>query len=179
MTTAPLALDHLLPPLFVEHVAALAIGLAAALAALFTPLRVLRAVALPTWLLAIGLLLATDLFGVEVNAAQRWLLIPGLGLRFQPVEIAKLATLLAVVAVVARNPGRRELSPRRGAVAVAIVRRGKKVANQLQNPPIAIGIGAPDLGTTARSFRAQLGSIGLREGARPEHVGSRRGRQER
>lgn len=134
-STAPLALDHLLPPLFVEHVAALAIGLAAALAALFTPLRVLRAVALPTWLLAIGLLLATDLFGVEVNAAQRWLLIPGLGLRFQPVEIAKLATLLAVVAVVARNPGRRELSPRRGAVAVAIVAI-----------PVALLVRQPDFG---------------------------------
>ena len=120
-STAPLALDRMLPPLFVEHVGALTVGLLAALAALLTPMRAVRALALPAWFAAIALLIATDLFGVEVNGARRWLPVPGLGIRFQPVEIAKLATLLAVCTVVAKNPGRRELSPRRGAAAVAIV----------------------------------------------------------
>jgi len=134
-STAPLALDRMLPPLFVEHVAALLIGLAVATAAMLTPLRLLRAIALPSWLLAVGLLVATDIFGVTVNGAQRWLPVPGTGLRFQPVEIAKLATLLAVVTVVARNPGRRELSPRRGAAAVAIVAI-----------PVALLVRQPDFG---------------------------------
>jgi cell division protein FtsW len=134
-STAPLALDRLLPPLFVEHVGALALGLVAATAALLTPLRWLRALALPAWGLAVALLLATDLFGVEVNGAKRWLPIPGLGFRFQPVEVAKLATLLAVCNVVARNPARRELSPRRGAAAVAIVAI-----------PVALLVRQPDFG---------------------------------
>jgi cell division protein FtsW len=81
------------------------------------------------------MLAATDVLGVEVNGAQRWLPVPGLGIRFQPVEIAKLATLLAVCAVVARNPGRRELSPRRGAAAVAIVA-----------VPVALLVRQPDFG---------------------------------
>ena len=134
-STAPLALDRMLPPLFVEHMAALLIGLAVAAVAMLTPLRLLRAVALPSWLIAVGLLVATDLVGVTVNGAQRWLPVPGTGLRFQPVEIVKLATLLAVVTVVARNPGRRELSPRRGAAAVAIVAI-----------PVALLVRQPDFG---------------------------------
>jgi cell division protein FtsW len=134
-STAPLALDRLLPPLFVEHVGALAIGLVAGTLAMLTPLRLLRVVALPAWALAVGLLLANDLFGVEVNGARRWLPVPGLGIRFQPVEIAKLATLLAVCAVVARNPGRRDLSVSRGSAAVAIVAI-----------PVALLVRQPDFG---------------------------------
>lgn len=134
-STAPLALDRLLPPLFVEHVGALAVGLVAATAAMLTPLHVLRALALPAWLVAVALLLANHLIGIEVNGATRWLPLPGLGIRFQPVEIAKLATLLAVCAVVARNPGRRELSVGRDAAAVAIVAL-----------PVALLVRQPDFG---------------------------------
>ena len=108
-STAPLALDQLLPPLFVEHMGALAIGLAAATAAMLMPLHVLRALALPAWLVAVALLVANHLIGIEVNGATRWLPVPGLSIRFQPVEIAKLATLLAVFAVVAHHPRPREL----------------------------------------------------------------------
>lgn len=134
-STAPLALDRLLPPLFVEHVVALAVGLTAATAAMLTPLHVLRALALPAWLVAVALLVANHLIGIEVNGATRWLPVPGLGIRFQPVEIAKLATLLAVCAVVAHNPGRRELSVGRGAAAVAIVAL-----------PVALLVRQPDFG---------------------------------
>jgi len=134
-STAPLALDRILPPLFVEHLGALMLGLLAASVAMLTPLRLLRALALPAWAFAVCLLIANDLFGVEVNGAQRWLPVPGIGIRFQPVEIAKLATLLAVCAVVARNPGRRELSGRRGAAAVAIVAI-----------PVALLVRQPDFG---------------------------------
>lgn len=134
-STAPLALDQLLPPLFVEHMGALAIGLAAATAAMLMPLHVLRALALPAWLVAVALLVANHLIGIEVNGATRWLPVPGLSIRFQPVEIAKLATLLAVCAVVAHNPGRRELSMGRGTAAVAIVAL-----------PVALLVRQPDFG---------------------------------
>lgn len=120
-STAPLALDHTLPPLFIDHVKALAVGGIACFAAIYAPLHAFRALAIPFWCIAVLLLAATDLFGVEVNGAQRWLAIPGAGFRFQPVEIVKLATLLAVAAVVARREGRSELSPRRAGAAIAIV----------------------------------------------------------
>ena len=119
--TAPLALDHAIPPLFVEHLAALGLGCVVALVAAFTPLNRIRALALPAWALSVLLLAATDIFGVEVNGAQRWLPVPLLGIRFQPVEIAKLTSLLAVVAVVTNSPGRHGLPASRGAVAIGIV----------------------------------------------------------
>lgn len=120
-STAPLALDQTVPPLFVDHVKALVVGGVAAGVAMYIPLPLLRALAIPFWCVAVLLLVATDLFGVEVNGAQRWLAVPGAGFRFQPVEIVKLATLLAIAAVVARREGRMELSPRRAIAAVGIV----------------------------------------------------------
>ena len=120
-STAPLALDHTLPPLFIDHVKALVVGGIACFAAMYAPLHAFRALAIPFWGIAVLLLAATDVAGVEVNGAQRWLAIPGAGFRFQPVEIVKLATLLAVAAVVARREGRTELSPRRAGAAIAIV----------------------------------------------------------
>jgi len=133
--TAPLALDRAVPPLFLEHLGALALGLTAALGVLFLPLGRLRAGALPAWAVGVVLLIATDLFGAEVNGAQRWLPVPPLGIRFQPVEIAKLTTLLAVVAIVTNSPGRGGLSPWRGAVAIGIVAL-----------PVALLLRQPDFG---------------------------------
>ena len=109
-TTAPLSIDQTIPPLFVQHMTALAIGLITATAAACVPLVIWHRMALPSWLLGVVRMLATFLFGVEVNGAQRWLEIPGTGFRFQPVEPVKFATLLAVAAVVAPQDGRAQLS---------------------------------------------------------------------
>jgi len=133
--TAPLALDRVVPPLFLEHLGALALGALAAAVAIVTPLRWIRAAALPMWGVSVLLLLATDLAGVEVNGAQRWLAVPLLGIRFQPVEIAKFTSLLAVVAVVTNSPGNRGLSAWRGAVAIGVV-----------SLPVALLLRQPDFG---------------------------------
>jgi cell division protein FtsW len=101
--TAPLARGETLPPLFVRHVAGLALGVACALGVQRVPLRFWRRAALPLWAAALGLLLATALLGVRVNGAQRWLALPGIGLRIQPAELAKWATLLAAAALLARH----------------------------------------------------------------------------
>ena len=108
--TAPLALRESVPPLFLQHLKALCGGLALAAAASFVPLRFWHRCAMPLWAVGVLLLLATYLFGAETNGAQRWLVIPGIGFRFQPVEPVKCATLLAVAASVARQPGRQGLS---------------------------------------------------------------------
>ena len=134
-TTAALALDQHLPPLFLKHIGALALGLGAAGVCLGIPLAGWRALAVPAWALAVLLLAMTAIFGVEVNGAQRWLPIPGTGFRFQPVELVKIATLIAVTAVVSVGDGRRELESRRAIVAAGLAAL-----------PIALLLRQPDLG---------------------------------
>lgn len=105
--TAPLAWEKTLPPHFVRHAATLFFGGAVAALFMHLPLGVVRRAALPLWAGAVGLLVATLAIGVSVHDARRWLEIPGLGLRFQPGELAKWATLLAVAAWLARvDPAR-------------------------------------------------------------------------
>ena len=118
--TAALALDTKVPPLFSDHMIGLAIGLAAAAGAYAMPALALLRLAMPFWLFTVAMLLATLAFGVEVNGAQRWLELPGLALRFQPGELAKCATLIAVAAWLSRKDDRRELSTRRSIQAAGI-----------------------------------------------------------
>jgi cell division protein FtsW len=134
-TTAPLALGDRLPPLFLNHLAALALGLCAAFVAALLPIVAWHRLALPLWFVGVALLIATTFLGVEVNGARRWLDRPGLPFRFQPVELAKCATLLAVASVVAPRDGRGELS-----------RRQTLVAMGLTLPPVALLLNQPDLG---------------------------------
>jgi cell division protein FtsW len=134
-TTAPLALGDRLPPLFLNHLAALALGLCAAFVAALLPIVAWHRLALPLWFVGVALLIATTFLGVEVNGARRWLDLPGLPFRFQPVEFAKCATLLAVASVVAPRDGRGELS-----------RRQTLVAMGLTLPPVALLLNQPDLG---------------------------------
>lgn len=118
--TAALALDSVIPPLFFDHLVGLAIGLAAAAVAFNVPVPLLRATALPFYLLCLLLLAATLAFGVEVNGAQRWLSVPGLGIRFQPGELTKCATLIAIATLLSRKDDRREISTRRSLQAAAM-----------------------------------------------------------
>lgn len=116
--TAALALDARFPPLFFNHLSGLCLGLVAAAVAYAMPSALLRRLALPFWGLTVALLLATILFGIEVNGAQRWLALPGL--RFQPGELAKCATLIAVAAWLSRKDDRREISTRRSVQAAGL-----------------------------------------------------------
>jgi cell division protein FtsW len=116
--TAALALDAPIPPLFFDHLLGLVLGLAAAAVAYAMPAAWLRRLALPFWAVSVALLVTTLLFGVEVNGAQRWVSLPGL--RFQPGELAKCATLIAVAAWLSRKDDRREISTRRSVQAAGI-----------------------------------------------------------
>lgn len=118
--TAALSLDTKVPPLFFDHLSGLILGLAAGTGAYFLPATALRRMAIPFWLFTLVLLFSTLAFGVEVNGAQRWLEIPGLQLRFQPGELAKFATLIAVASWLSRKDDRRELSMRRSVQAAGI-----------------------------------------------------------
>lgn len=118
--TAPLALERAVPPHFVRQVGALALGSALALIASRLPLRVWHALALPLWLASMLALVATAVFGDEAGGAKRWLAIPGFGLRFQPAEVARFATVLAVAVALSRREGRADVRMRRFATALAL-----------------------------------------------------------
>jgi len=134
-TTAPLSIGEPIPPHFLRHTGAILVGAMLAFAASRLPPRVWHALALPLWTLSLALLAATLLFGVRVNGAQRWLAIPGTTSAFQPTELAKFATVMAVAAV---------LSRRNGHAAVPISRFG--IALALAGVPAALCLFQPDLG---------------------------------
>lgn len=133
--TAPLALDSLLPPLFLKHLGAAALGAAIAFGAARTPLVWVRRAAIPLWMLGVALLVATEVVGVRVNGAQRWLSLGAV--RFQPAELAKLFTLLAVAHIAARSEGR---GPLPGHAILTIV--------GLTAVPVAFLLAQPDLGSS-------------------------------
>jgi cell division protein FtsW len=95
-TTAPLSIGRTLPPHFVRHLCVAALAFAIAALALRVPLAVWRRIAPALWGFSVLLLFATLVFGDSANGAQRWLRVPHLGVAFQPVELAKWATLLVV-----------------------------------------------------------------------------------
>ncbi|WP_027472410.1 FtsW/RodA/SpoVE family cell cycle protein [Saccharicrinis fermentans] len=52
---------------------------------------------------SIGLLLITLVTGMSLNQASRWLTVPGIGISFQPSELAKLALIMYIARTLARN----------------------------------------------------------------------------
>nr|MCU0259162.1 FtsW/RodA/SpoVE family cell cycle protein [Solirubrobacteraceae bacterium] len=117
--TSAMADGATLPPLFLRHVVGVALGLALGIGAYRMPLALWRRAASGLWIASVALLAVTDVFGVQVNGARRWLQIPGLG-QFQPAEVAKLATLLAVASVLARREGQSAFSLRSLALPAAL-----------------------------------------------------------
>ena len=144
--TAALDVEHAVPPLFLRHLGALGVALVAALALSRVPLPLWRRLALPFWCVSILLLAATLFLAPEVKGAQRWLPLPGLDLRFQPGELVKWTTLLAVAAVLSRREGR-----------AAVSRRQFFLALGLGLLPAGLFYQQPDLGSAAVVF----GLVGL------------------
>lgn len=121
-TTAPLAMGEVLPPLALRHLAGVLAALVCATLASRVPLVAWRRLALPIWIGAAGLLAATLLFGIEANGARRWLTVPGLPIALQPAEFARLATVLALAAVLSRRRERaRHPAPLRPALVLVAV----------------------------------------------------------
>jgi cell division protein FtsW len=152
--TATQALDRAVPLQFLRQAAGLGAGVLGALVAARIPLGVWYRVALPAWGLSVLMLLLVPFLGVEENGARRWLPLPGLGGVVQPGEFAKLASVLAVAAVLARREGRAEVSGRRLLVALAV-----------GGLPAALLLAQPDLGS-AVVIAALVGGVLLVAGAR-------------
>lgn len=138
-TTAALDIEVNVPPLFRQHLLALLAGCAGMAIGIVLPLRIWQRLALPLWVAGIGLLVLTYFVGIEANGARRWL---ELGIRFQPVEIVKFATLLVVAAAVAPRDGRKDLSNRRAGLALGL----------FTLPPVLLLLAQPDLGNAVLLF---------------------------
>jgi cell division protein FtsW len=171
--TAPFASDGTLglSPHFVRHATAVAAAAAAGFAVSRLPLPVWRHLALPMWACAVVLLVATLADGVTVNGARRWLALPALGVRFQPAEPAKLATVLAVAALLGRRDEKRPNSPSRlwAPALVALVPAGLLVAQpDLGNAVLVLLLVAAMLfvaGTPLRAFTWPVARAGAGLGA--------------
>jgi cell division protein FtsW len=133
--TAPLALEAAIPPYFVRHVLAALLGAGLVLVTARVPLAAWHRLALPLWAGSLVLLAATLVLGIAGGGARRWLPVPGLGFAFQPVELTKLATVLAVAALLGRRDGRAGVHAPRLGLALA-----------LGVAPAAICLAQPDLG---------------------------------
>jgi cell division protein FtsW len=159
--TAPLTMSapgtgRTLPPHFARHLLAVAVSLICVMVAIRIPLRFWQRLAVPIWFACLIALAATLVAGVEVGGARRWLPVPGLaglgglGLRVQPAEFAKWATLMAVCAMLAgpgwrrssrskrpqRSDGKRRLQPVPTALGLAL-------------PPLVLLVAQPDFGSAA------------------------------
>jgi len=102
-TTAVQALGESIPRLAQRHTAGVMLAALVILAASRVPLQRWRRLAFPLWVAGVALLFATLLVGHSANGAQRWLTIPGLPMALQPAEFARLASVLAVAALLARG----------------------------------------------------------------------------
>ena len=134
--TAPLALDQPLPPHFLRHALAALVGGALVVVGARIPLAAWHRAALPLWVFSMLLLAATLAVGLTGGGATRWLSVPGFGFAFQPVELTKLATVLAVAALLGRRDGR----------AAGVGRERLLVALALGAAPAALAVLQPDLG---------------------------------
>ncbi len=127
--------DDTFSPHFVRHAAGLAMGAGLMLGAARIPLLGWFRLAYALYGVAIALLVATLVLGFVAGGARRWVMLPG-GVVFQPVEFAKLATVLAVCAFLARNDARGDLSLRTCVHALVFA-----------GVPMALCLLQPDLGS--------------------------------
>ncbi|HVP31456.1 MAG TPA: putative lipid II flippase FtsW [Myxococcota bacterium] len=126
-----------LSPYFLRHAEGVLAAAALGFLASRLPLSTWRRSALVFWLGCVALLAATLVLGVRVNGARRWLEVPGVG-HFQPVEFAKVATLLVASSFLARRQGDSAFGLR-GLLPIAVV----------VGIPTALLLGQPDLGNAA------------------------------
>ena len=102
-TTAAQAIGEPFPPLAVRHIAGVLMASLTAVVVGRIPIHYWRRLARPAWLLGIALLVLTLASGLAANGARRWLAVPGLPIAIQPAEFARVATVLAVSAVLAHG----------------------------------------------------------------------------
>ena len=124
-----------------------ALGLVAFLVGFGVDYLKLAKFALPIYIVSLALLVAVLLFGQEVGGARSWLGVGGL--RLQPSELAKVATVLLLARYLAAS-NRRVLSLKEVGVAALVA-----------GVPMALVALSPDLGSAAMFVPMLLGMLVL------------------
>ena len=65
------------------------------------PTNIFKSLALPAYLVSLFLLLAVLVMGKQISGSKSWLMVGAVG--FQPSEIAKIGTIMAIAAYLSRN----------------------------------------------------------------------------
>jgi rod shape determining protein RodA len=65
------------------------------------PTNIFKSLAVPAYLASLLLLVAVLVMGKQISGSKSWLMVGGIG--FQPSEIAKIATIMAIAAYLSRN----------------------------------------------------------------------------
>jgi len=102
-TTAPQALSESVPRLAQRHVMGIVFAAVVILVSARIPLQSWRRHAPKLWIGGVALLGITLMVGLSANGAQRWLSIPGLPLSLQASEFSRVATVVAIAAILARG----------------------------------------------------------------------------
>lgn len=108
----------------IKQAVALAVGLAVMVVAAVLDYRWIRALAPVLWIGSVGLLVAVLVpgIGTEVNGARRWIDLPGFNL--QPSEIAKIAIIISVAAILYERRGHPNIRTVLAASAVVAIPSG-------------------------------------------------------
>jgi cell division protein FtsW len=102
-TTAAQAMGEPFPPLAARHMGGVVMAGLSAIVVGRVPIHFWRRLALPAWIIGVLLLILTLTSGLVANGARRWLAIPGLPFSIQAAEFARVATVLAVSAILAHG----------------------------------------------------------------------------
>jgi len=109
------------------------------------PLRYLENVALPIFVVSLALLALVLVVGPHIGGAQRWLLIGPI--RFQPSELAKVATILFLATVMGKSSeGEPRLSSALGTFLIVLF-------------PLVLVLKEPDLGTSLVFLAIWVGMV--------------------
>ena len=65
------------------------------------PTNIFKSLAVPAYLVSLLLLIAVLVMGKQISGSKSWLMVGAMG--FQPSEIAKIATIMAIAAYLSRN----------------------------------------------------------------------------
>ncbi len=87
----------------VKHLAFLFVGMLLMLWIHQMNYRVFARYATVALWVSLGLLAVTLVTGMSLNQASRWLTVPGIGLSFQPSEVAKIALIIYIARTLARH----------------------------------------------------------------------------
>jgi cell division protein FtsW len=86
-----------------KHLVFLVIGLTITVFVHRLPYRFFAKISLAFLWISIGLLLLALVTGISLNSASRWIVVPGIGISFQPSELAKFALIMYIARVLSQH----------------------------------------------------------------------------